>query len=94
MNHDLSDSDIERWLNEGGVQLPISTEVLDPSVLDEEERRVIACLGASVISTWNRLPTDVRRTILQTALSTSTYDASALKQQVAGFLRGRQRPML
>jgi len=93
MHHDLSDSDIERWLNEGGVQLPISTEVLDPGVLDEEERRVIACLGASVISTWSRLPTDVRRTILQAALSTSTYDAAVLKQRVAGFLRGRQGPL-
>ncbi|MGE8706292.1 MAG: hypothetical protein ACN6O5_26695 [Achromobacter sp.] len=93
MKHDLNDSDIERWLNEGGVQLPISTEVLDPGVLDEAERRVIACLGAAVISSWSLFPTDIRRTILQAALSASTYDASMLKQNVAGFLRGRQGPL-
>lgn len=93
MKHDLSDSDIERWLNEGGVQLPTSTEVLDPGVLDEAERRVIACLGAAVVSTWSHFPTDMRRTILQAAIKASTYDATMLKQNVAGFLRGRQGPL-
>lgn len=93
MKHDLSDSDIERWLNEGGVHFPITTEVLDPGVLDEAERRVIACLGAAVISTWSLFPTETRRTILQAAIKSSTYDATMLKQNVAGFLRGRQGPL-
>ena len=49
MTHDHGESDIDRWLNEGGVQLPISVAVLDPGILEEAERRVIACLGAAIL---------------------------------------------
>lgn len=82
------DSDVERWLSEGGVQLPTSIEMLDPGVLDEHERRVIACLGAALVSVWRTLPPDTRRMVLQAAVSSSTYDARSLKHQVAAFLRG------
>lgn len=35
MDHDHQDDhDIERWLNEGGVQLPVAVEMLAPGVLD------------------------------------------------------------
>ncbi|AWP74494.1 hypothetical protein [Bordetella bronchiseptica] len=90
MTHDHGESDIDRWLNEGGVQLPISVAVLDPGILEEAERRVIACLGAAILSVWHEMPTDVRRKVLQGALSSTTYDANALKAKVAVFLRGRQ----
>ncbi|QEK91924.1 hypothetical protein E2544_08915 [Achromobacter insolitus] len=90
MNHDHDDSEIERWLNEGGVQFPTFVELLDPGVLDEDERRVIACLGAAILSIWHEVPTDIRRMVLQGALSTATYDAALLKGKVAMFLRGRQ----
>lgn len=90
MIHDPDDSDIERWLNEGGVRLPTSVEMLDTGVLDEGERRVIACLGAAILSIWREMPTEIRRKVLQSALSTSTYDASLLKAKVAVFLRGNQ----
>lgn len=90
MNNYRDSSDIERWLNEGGLQLPRSVEVLDPSVLDEGERRVIACLGAAILNVWYEVPTDVRRMVLQSATSNATYDAALLKEKVGTFLRGRQ----
>ncbi|PND35780.1 hypothetical protein C1I89_05385 [Achromobacter pulmonis] len=93
MNHYRDSSDIERWLNEGGLQLPKSAEVLDPAVLDEGERRVIACLGAASLSIWHEFPTDIRRMVLQSAVSNATYDATLLKEKVAAFMRGRQGPL-
>ena len=89
MGHDHhDDSDIERWLNEGGVQLPTFVELLDPGVLDEHERRVIACLGAAIVSVWHSMSTDARRMVLQAAIRSSTYDAKSLKGGVATFLQG------
>ncbi|ASC68566.1 MULTISPECIES: hypothetical protein [Achromobacter] len=88
MTRDPEDSDIERWLNEGGVRLPTSVEMLDAGVLDEGERRVIACLGAAILSVWHEMPSEIRRKVLQSALSTATYDAALLKGKVAMFLRG------
>lgn len=56
--HDHQDDhEIERRLNEGGVQLLTFVEMLDPGVLDEHERRVIAGLGAAVVSVWHRRQT-------------------------------------
>ncbi|WP_338619064.1 hypothetical protein [Achromobacter sp. E1] len=90
MDHDHQDDhEIERWLNEGGVQLPTFVEMLDPGVLDEHERRVIACLGAAVVSVWHSMSTDARRVVLQAAVRNSTYDAKSLKGEVAAFLRGK-----
>ncbi|WP_175138268.1 hypothetical protein [Achromobacter animicus] len=90
MDHDHQDDhEIERWLNEGGVQLPTFVEMLDPRVLDEHERRVIACLGAAVVSVWHSMSTDARRVVLQAAVRNSTYDAKSLKGEVAAFLRGK-----
>lgn len=92
MTRDPEDSDIERWLNEGGVRLPTSVELLDAGRLDEGERRVIACLGAATLSIWYEMPTEVRRKVLQSALSAATYDAALLKEKVAMFLSGDQNP--
>ncbi|WP_175125971.1 hypothetical protein [Achromobacter animicus] len=90
MDHDHQDDhEIERWLNEGGVQLPTFVEMLDPRVLDEHERRVIGCLGAAVVSVWHSMSTDARRVVLQAAVRNSTYDAKSLKGEVAAFLRGK-----
>jgi hypothetical protein len=90
MDHDHQDDhDIERWLNEGGVQLPVAVEMLAPGVLDEQERRVIACLGAAVVTVWQSMSTDARRVVLQAAVRNSTYDAKSLKGGVAAFLRGK-----
>lgn len=90
MDHDHQDDhEIERWLNEGGVQLPTFVEMLDPGVLDEHERRVIACLGAAVVSVWHSMSTEARRVVLQAAVRNSTYDAKSLKGEVAAFLRGK-----
>lgn len=93
MNHDNhDDDDIERWLNEGGVQLPTHVEMLDPGGLDEHERRVIACLGAAIVSVWQSMSTDARRMVLLAAVMNSTYDAQSLKDKVAQFLRCKRSP--
>lgn len=93
MTNNGDNPDIERWLNEGGLQLPRTAEVLDRRVLDEGERRVIACLGAAILSIWHEVPTDIRRMVLQSATNNATYNAVALKEKVATFLRGRQNSL-
>ncbi|KGD95225.1 hypothetical protein JL37_11040 [Achromobacter sp. RTa] len=90
MTRDPEDSDIERWLNEGGVRLPTSVDMLDAGRLDEGERRVIACLGAATLSIWHEMPAEIRRKVLQSALSAATYNAALLKEEVALFLRRGQ----
>jgi hypothetical protein len=50
------------------------------------ERRVLECLGAALVSEWNRLPTDVQRRLFEHAAVGKSHDAALLKTRIARFL--------
>ncbi|OZI62139.1 hypothetical protein [Bordetella genomosp. 11] len=89
MKENDDDPDIERWLNEGGMQLSAASAVFDPALLHNSEGRVIVCLGVGLLSAWDEIPSHIRKLALQMAMTSSNYDVALLKQRTARFLRGR-----
>jgi len=73
---------LARWEGEGGA--PAEPWALND--LGEQDRRVLACLGAAVVSGWNDLPTDIQRAIFRHAVAEATYDPARLAAQIARFL--------
>jgi hypothetical protein len=54
------------------------------------ERRVLECLGAALVSEWNRLPTDVQRRLFEHAAVGKSHDVALLKTRIARFLHGHK----
>jgi hypothetical protein len=90
VNHDKEDTDIERWLNEGGMQMPLAVAGLAPGLLDEREGRAIVCLGIGILSIWDEVPSEIRKKVLQMAVTSANYDIALLKQRTERFWRGRK----
>jgi hypothetical protein len=77
---------LARWDGEGGAQdLPWALRH-QCGDLGETERRILECLGASLVSGWNELPRGVQRAIFRHAAADKTYDPPRLKAQIARFL--------
>jgi hypothetical protein len=71
-----------RWDNEGGA----SAQALEHA-LENDEERILRCLGAAVIMQWNDLPTDIQRQLFEDATSISDPGRQfQLKQLIAQFL--------
>ena len=63
------------------VPWPLPYETGD---LLDAERRVLECLGAALVSEWNKyLPTDVQRRLFERAALGKSHDAALLKARVA-----------
>jgi hypothetical protein len=67
---------------------PAALEIDD----EDEEERILRCLGAAVIMRWNTIPTKLQRELFDDASSMpDLLEAGALKGQIARFLASRQR---
>jgi hypothetical protein len=75
---------IDRWEGEGGAQA--LRRAYEQGQLSGEDRQILECLGAAVVSAWNELPTDIQRAVFRRAASQKTYEPTELKAQIARFL--------
>lgn len=73
------------------------TDIADPALqgftpkaasedLETAELDLLSHLGAGVLSTWDRLPRDIQRTIFEAAVKTDPQDAQRLRTDIALFL--------
>jgi hypothetical protein len=61
------------------------------SVLADEERHILGCLGAAVLVRWNTLPTKLQKELFDSASSAGELlQTGALKGQIARFLHNHK----
>ena len=79
---------LARWDNEGGAAKGAPQKDRDDlTSLTKEEEHILRCLGASVITQWNDLPTDMQHKLFDHAISMGkVHHKAKLKRQVARFL--------
>ena len=82
---------LARWENEGGATVPSEEEDDGLVVLSLAEQRILQCLGAAVIAQWDELPTEVKKTLFEHAVSIGDPRHSlALPEQIARFLHNHK----
>lgn len=54
--------------------------------LAAEERHILECLGAAVVSIWGSLPRGEQRAIFEYAAAQQALDTMRLRKQIAQFL--------
>lgn len=79
---------LERWDDEGGSQLASLAQAFTIEEFAVSERRILAFLGASVLSLWDELPLDARRRVLNSEIAQAAFDRSALKARIARIAEG------
>ena len=77
---------LDRWDGEGGAPAATWSLPYEAGGLLDMERRILECLGAALVSEWNRLPTDIQRKLFEHATSGKSRDTAALKARIARFL--------
>lgn len=77
---------ITRWEGEGGAQAHRFEPSLQFGALTGTERRILECLGASVVKAWNELPTTIQRALFSKAAANTEDDPAQLKALIARFL--------
>ncbi|OZI17909.1 hypothetical protein [Bordetella genomosp. 7] len=87
MINSTQQSDNERWDEEGGSQLAELERSLAMEKLEEADRRILAFLGASVLSLWDELPDDARQKVLNRELVQRTFDESVVKARIAQLFK-------
>ncbi|MGE8704051.1 MAG: hypothetical protein ACN6O5_15340 [Achromobacter sp.] len=78
----------ERWDNEGGSQLASLAKSFAIEEYEESERRILAFLGASILSLWDELPLDARQQVLNRQSAQAAFTKSALKAKIARLATG------
>jgi hypothetical protein len=78
-------ADLERWAGVGGAQVLPWALRYESGEGGDKERQILECLGAAVVSEWNKLLADVQRDIFQHAAANKTYDPARLKAQFDRF---------
>lgn len=78
----------ERWDNEGGSQLASLAKSFAIEEYEESERRILAFLGASILSLWEELPVDARQRVLNRESAQAAFTRSALKAKIARVAEG------
>lgn len=73
----------ERWDNEGGSQIFSLAASFEIEEFEESERRILAFLGASVLSLWDDLPASDRQRVLNHEAAQAAFDKSAIKAKLA-----------
>jgi len=73
----------ERWDDEGGSQLASLAKSFAIEEYEESERRILAFLGASILSLWDELPLDARQQVLNRQNAQAAFTKSALKAKIA-----------
>ncbi|MEK9970806.1 MAG: hypothetical protein VW600_16820, partial [Ferrovibrio sp.] len=72
---------LRRWEAEGG-HLASDAE----PALGESERKILLCLGAAAVMTWNDLPMPIQRDLFLRATAVRAgYNPTALKTDIARF---------
>ena len=79
---------LQRWEAEGGAfGASTSKRPEYPTPLSEQERYILQCLGAAVLSQWNGLPTRIQHELFGHSLdAAASCDAAQLKRRIARFL--------
>lgn len=77
----------ERWDNEGGSQIAELARSFAIEELEDTERRILAFLGASVLSLWDELPEDARQKVLNRDQVQKTFDRSAIRARIASLFK-------
>ncbi|MBV7485811.1 hypothetical protein [Bordetella sp. BOR01] len=77
----------DRWDNEGGSQIAELARSFAIERLEDSERRILAFLGASVLSLWDELPDDARQKVLNRDLVQKTFDESVVKARIASLFK-------
>lgn len=79
---------MQRWETEGGAfgASPSSRqEFLTP--LSDQEKHILQCLGAAVLSQWNGLPTHIQHELFENSFGGGTsLETAQLKRRIAQFL--------
>ncbi|GAA5231823.1 hypothetical protein FOZ76_14755 [Verticiella sediminum] len=78
-----------QWEDEGGSQHLPAAATFPLEVFDEHEKRVLAFLGASILSLWDGMPEDFRRAALRREAAQEAYDAEWVRSRLAGLMRGQ-----
>ncbi|AUL17971.1 hypothetical protein [Bordetella bronchiseptica] len=78
----------ECWDNEGGSQIFSLAASFELEEFEESERRILAFLGASVLSLWDDLPATDRQRVLNREAAQAAFDKSAIKAKIASFVAG------
>ena len=79
---------LQRWEAEGGAfGAPIRKRPGYRTPLSKQERHILQCLGAAVLSQWNGLPTQIQQELFESSLGDGTAQETAqLKRRIALFL--------
>ncbi len=88
MSQTTSTKALERWDDEGGSQLISLARSFAIEEFEESERRILAFLGASILSLWDELPPDARQRVLNREIAQAAFDRSALKARIARIAGG------
>ena len=76
---------LSRWENEGG-KTDADRDLMRGALASEEEH-ILQCLGASVLTCWNTLPTKVQRELFESATTIrEPLLNAAMREQIARFL--------
>lgn len=87
----FSDSqNLAEWEDEGGALYLAAADTFPLEVYDEQEKRVLAFLGASVLSLWEGLPEDFRRVALRREAAQDAYNESVIRARLSRLLRASQ----
>ncbi|MNK71802.1 hypothetical protein D3C87_912640 [compost metagenome] len=78
----------QRWDNEGGSQLASLAKSFAIEEYEESERRILAFLGASILSLWDELPIDARQQVLNHQSAQAAFTRSARKAKIARLAAG------
>lgn len=78
----------ERWDNEGGSQLASLARSFAIEEYEDSERRILAFLGASILSLWDELPVDARQQVLNRQNAQAAFTRSSLKVKIARLAKG------
>lgn len=79
--------DKERWDDEGGSQIAAMARSFAMEELEDSERRILAFLGASVLSLWEELPEDARQKVINQDMVQRTFDQAVLKARIASLFK-------
>lgn len=86
MTDSNSRADTERLDGDAGSPIAARAKSFALGELDGAEQRILAFLGASVLSVWNELPPDTRQRVLNRGAAPAAADIPRLKACIAKFL--------
>lgn len=79
---------LQRWETDGGaIREPANCRSELQTPLSQEEAHILQCLGASVLSRWNELPTHIQRELFEHSFDVvAPCQVARFKHRLARFL--------